>query len=384
MKVAVVTPFFNTPQEWLDQCIESVQNQTHPCTHFLVSDGNTAPIFPKPDNIQVIQLPKPHADVGNLARAVGSISAISQGFDAIAYLDSDNWYQPHHIESLVRLQQHTQAAVCTCNRTLHHLDGSLLGLCMENDGHDHVDTSCLFLTRPAFGLVAVWYLMEPQHGAVGDRIFWNNLKAWNLSHAHSHLPTVAFRTNYRIHYQSLGLEPPLTAKAQVPWPPVGLPGIPIWSAIAFSHYQPVQPPPPLNKEAIQATLTAYKLRMINLILFPDWLQTEDALQLELANVLQALVSHPQSSQITLLIEASQVDQETANLLVWSVAMLVFQDELATPNQLEISILGKLDPFEWSAIAPHISYKISLKHEDRQRVADMNLIHLPEVHLSIRS
>src|SRR5271166_697694 len=102
LKVAVVTPYHREPTEWLAQCIAGVAAQTYPCTHILVADG-----FPRPDLVppaaQHIQLPRAHADNGNTPRAIGSISAIGEGFDAIAYLDADNWHEPGFIEAMVKL-----------------------------------------------------------------------------------------------------------------------------------------------------------------------------------------------------------------------------------------------------------------------------------------
>jgi glycosyltransferase involved in cell wall biosynthesis len=149
MKVAVVTPYYETPIDWLGQCHRSVKAQTHPCTHFLVSDGKPEEVVEHYDAHHV-RLPGPHQDVGNTGRAIGAILAQRQGFDAICFLDADNWYRPDHVASLVALQRRTGAAVCSSSRMIHHLDGALLGACKEVDGEVFVDTNCLLLTRPAF------------------------------------------------------------------------------------------------------------------------------------------------------------------------------------------------------------------------------------------
>src|SRR5262249_44896329 len=106
MRVAVVTPYFCETDEVLNQCLESVAAQTHPCTHFLVADG-----FPNETIARRVSehfvLPYPHADNGNLARCVGALSAASRGFEAVAFLDADNWYRRDHVASLVELQRST-------------------------------------------------------------------------------------------------------------------------------------------------------------------------------------------------------------------------------------------------------------------------------------
>lgn len=351
MKIAVVTPFYQTPQSWLEQCLESVCSQTLPCTHFLISDGDELQRIPSGNNCQVIQLPQPHANNGNTPRAIGSICAISQGFDAIAYLDSDNWYQPNHLESLVALHQKTGAAICTSRRTLHHVDGMLLGLCLTDDGETFVDTSCLFLTRDAFGLVSVWYLMEQNYASGCDRVFWENIKAWKLSRSHTSLPTVAFRTRYRSDYSFFGVEPPEDAKDNILWPPAGSPGIPIWSPLLLKNYNPPQSLAQLsNKQIIESLIFPVELTEINLIFLPDWFQQEEQIIGELYELVKALFDRPDKANITLLIDGSTIDGDEANLLLCNGVMNLFlQEDLEVDEMPKITLLGQLTERQWEAL-----------------------------------
>ena len=125
MRVAVVTPYYRTPDAWLRMCHESVRAQSHTCTHILVADGVAQEIVQNFD-CQHIVLSKGHADYGDTPRAIGSMSAIGQGFDAITYLDADNWYEPNHIASLLELHRSTNAEVCTSMRNFHHVNGEQL------------------------------------------------------------------------------------------------------------------------------------------------------------------------------------------------------------------------------------------------------------------
>jgi len=212
MKVAVVTPFHQTPEAWLEKCLASVAKQTVACTHFLVCDGDEPPPAAIAAGIQVLRLPQAHHDFGGVARAIGSVSAIGQGFDAIAYLDSDNWYEPDHVELLCAVHERTGAVVCSCGRTLYDLDGQLLGPCPEVDGDKFVDTNCLFLTRRAFGLVAAWYLMPRLEVEVGDRFVWQAIRDAKVKRAHHGRATVNYRTRHRAHYLHFGKEPPAGVK----------------------------------------------------------------------------------------------------------------------------------------------------------------------------
>jgi glycosyltransferase involved in cell wall biosynthesis len=213
MNIAVVTPTYRTPTAWLAQCLESVRRQTVACTHFVVNDGDPDLVLPPgSEGVHVASVPGPHRDVGNTARAVGSICAICRGFDAIAYLDADNWYQPHHLELQLRMQQLSGAAVCTSGRTLHHLDGTMLGTCYENDGQHFVDTNCLFLTRAAFDLLPLWYTVPAGQRLVADRFIWREIVRRGQPRAHLEQATVAYRTAYAAHYEYFGLKPPTQAR----------------------------------------------------------------------------------------------------------------------------------------------------------------------------
>ncbi|MFP6688355.1 MAG: glycosyltransferase [Alphaproteobacteria bacterium] len=167
MKVAVITPYFEAGEDWLKKCHESVLAQTHHCTQFFVADGAPQDVISDFD-AQHIVLGANHGDYGNPPRAIGSVSAIGQGFDAIAWLDADNWYEPNHIESLVGLHRKQGAAICTSSRMIYGSNGAPLGLCPNVDGKKFFDTNCYLLTRAAYELISVWYEMEPRLHPVGD------------------------------------------------------------------------------------------------------------------------------------------------------------------------------------------------------------------------
>jgi glycosyltransferase involved in cell wall biosynthesis len=214
MKIAVVTPSYQTTEFYLGRCLSSVANQTVAATQYLVCDGDEPSVIP-PSEVRLIRLPFPHGDNGNAARAIGSIAAIADDFDAIAYLDSDNWFDARHIESLLRLQRQSGAAVCTSGRNLYDLEGDLLGPCSEVDGETFVDTSCMMFFRPAFGVVTEWYRMAKPLAPICDRIVWEAVKKTKLSRIHSSKRTLNFTSRYAAHYRHFGRTPPANAKAIV-------------------------------------------------------------------------------------------------------------------------------------------------------------------------
>lgn len=207
MKIAIVTPYYRTPLDWLHECHRSVKDQTHPCTHIMVADGEPVATVDKFDALHLTSI-GPNHDVGNTARAIGSIAAIRQGFDGICYLDADNWYRPDHVERMVALHRERGAAVCASARTLHHIDGTQLGLCFENDGEAFVDTNCMFLTKKAFPIISAWHTLDRRLDPIGDRVVWFQIKQLGITTAYSKQPTVCYRTNYREHYEHFNASPP--------------------------------------------------------------------------------------------------------------------------------------------------------------------------------
>ena len=212
LRVAVVTPYYRETPQILAQCHDSVRNQTYACTHVLVSDGHPQPQMARAEALH-IALPRAHEDNGNTARMIGAISAINQGFDAVAFLDADNWYEPDHIARMVALHRRTQADVCTAARWIVREDGSRMFVDWECDGVAFVDTSCLWLTGPALNLIPLWGAMPRNGGPIGDRVFWRAVVNQGLPRAHDPHPSVAFRSRYRFHYEHAGETPPPDAKS---------------------------------------------------------------------------------------------------------------------------------------------------------------------------
>jgi len=210
-RVAVVTPYYREAEEVLRRCHESVLAQTYPCVHIVVADGHPAAAFDGADALHV-KLPQGNADNGNTPRAIGGLLAESYGFDAVAYLDADNWYHPDHIDRLVQEHELTKAPLICSRRTFHDLDGADLNISEpQEDQYHHIDTSCWIVFRPAFSLLKAW-LMPKQLGPVCDRVFLR--KALHERFEIRAVPdrTVAFRTQYAFHYELAGREPPPGAK----------------------------------------------------------------------------------------------------------------------------------------------------------------------------
>lgn len=212
-RVAVITPYRRVRDDWFRKCLESVRDQSVACTHIVVADGQSQEVVNDYPGVQHIVLPVAHADFGDTPRAVGSMSAIGQGFDAICYLDADNWFRRDHVRSLLRLHKETGAVVLTSKRSFHTVDETVMGVDFMSDGEKFSDTSCLMLMRPAFGVGAAWALMHPDYHAIDDRIIWYEIQRRKLTRAHSELVSVGYRVTDRNIYEHLGWPAPPEAKA---------------------------------------------------------------------------------------------------------------------------------------------------------------------------
>src|ERR1700688_808152 len=117
LKVAVVTPYHKETEAVLMRCRDSVSRQTYPCTHIMVADGHAMPVFDRMPGVLHITLPVENADCGNTPRAIGGLLAEAYGFDAVAWLDADNWYDIDHIEKLLSIAAgHQGVQLVSCRR----------------------------------------------------------------------------------------------------------------------------------------------------------------------------------------------------------------------------------------------------------------------------
>lgn len=208
MKIAVVTPYYQETTEQLVRCLSSVAKQTYNnLTHILVADG-----YPKRfenfQNLEQIHLPYSHSDAGATPRAIGALSAFSKGYDAVAFLDADNWYYPDHIETMTSAMQSTNADAVIATRTIHALDGKELYVDrVESNGTNMVDTNCMFLKKTVSHYMGFW-VTTPQYKMVSDRVFWQTCVSNGIKAVRCDKPTVAYASKWAWHYQYAGVQIP--------------------------------------------------------------------------------------------------------------------------------------------------------------------------------
>jgi predicted O-linked N-acetylglucosamine transferase (SPINDLY family) len=128
---------------------------------------------------------------------------------------------------------------------------------------------------------------------------------------------------------------------------------------------------------LDKTLAAnLRLRDVNLMVFPDWNQSEESVGLELQQVIQTLATQPDSQKTTLLIDTTDIAIEDAEMFLSSVAMnLMMEEDIDITEELEISLIEDLNNIQWQNLLPKIDARIILEC-DNQAVIDK----LPQIQL----
>lgn len=133
----------------------------------------------------------------------------------------------------------------------------------------------------------------------------------------------------------------------------------------------------LSSTRLSTASLPLNLNDINLVLFPDWFAPEESLSWELEQVMKALTTHPEKSNISLLIETSNIAEEDANLILSSVMMnLLMQEEIDVEAGPEIGLFASLDTMQWEALLPQINARIVLEHENQLAISALELKALP--------
>jgi predicted O-linked N-acetylglucosamine transferase (SPINDLY family) len=133
----------------------------------------------------------------------------------------------------------------------------------------------------------------------------------------------------------------------------------------------------LITEAAITDILNIKPGNINIIIFPNWLQTEEELIVELEQVLKAVVTHSDSNQITLFINIHSICEDDANLILSAVLMnLIVAENLDVEAGCEISLLGNLDDIEWQFLLSCLHARIMLEHENPDVLALFPLVNTP--------
>jgi glycosyltransferase involved in cell wall biosynthesis len=216
MRVAVITPYFKEPRAWIERCIASVKAQSWACDHVLVADGHPQ-AWIDDAGVRHLKLDRSHGDYGNTPRSIGGQLAIAEQYDAIAFLDADNWYEPQHIQVCIEKAARTGADVVTSDRRFMREDGTELPYRYGEDvSGAHVDSNCYLLTFGAFHTIPRWLMMPRPMAIWGDRFYLSSLREEGLTEARTGEPTVNYLCTWADVYRVVGETPPPFAKQGLP------------------------------------------------------------------------------------------------------------------------------------------------------------------------
>lgn len=204
MRVAIVTPYYGESGDILRRCHNSVKAQTYAdVRHFIVSDGNMNPMLATLD-ADCYQLPRNHADAGATPRAMAALSAFSQGYDAVGFIDADNYLKPNHVETMVAVLQNSGADGIVATRIIHSQDDREMYVdTVESNGENMIDTNSWFLTSKAMHLLSYW-ITAPGQQLWSDRYFAKAVLDSGMRLVRCDEPTVVYVTRWAWHYQYAG------------------------------------------------------------------------------------------------------------------------------------------------------------------------------------
>ena len=219
-RVAVVTAYYKEPKAFLERCLRSVRGQTVAVDHILVADGLPQDWI-EAEGVRHIRLDKSHGDYGNTPRGIGSLLAIAENYDAIAFLDADNWFEPHHIELAIQTRRNAgkPCDVVFGQRNMMRPDETIIPV-VDEPIEAHVDTNCFVFFRGSFHILQTFALIPRELSAIGDRIFYANLRKADLSTAIMPTKTVNYHCIWASIYADAGEVPPADAKPNIDQKPL--------------------------------------------------------------------------------------------------------------------------------------------------------------------
>lgn len=217
-RVLVVTAYYREERALIERTMRSVRAQTVVASgaavvdHLLVADG-----FPQAwideAGVRHVRLDRAHGDYGNTPRGVGSVLAISEGYDAICYCDADNWYEPTHVEDCLKAAAAGGEATgyVIARRIMRRPDESVIPIADEPIT-THVDTNCFFFLPPSFHLIHHFAAIPRQMSVIGDRLFFAALRVAGLKVAVLTRPSVDYHCLWDPIYRAIGETPPEGSK----------------------------------------------------------------------------------------------------------------------------------------------------------------------------
>ena len=217
-KVTIITP--TTGDKNLYKAMQSVANQTVPCKHLVVIDGDKFIATAKKQiaffsNVSVIELPE-NTGVWNgrlwYGHRIYSGVSFLINTDYVAFLDEDNYFDPFFVETMLNaLESGKDKWVATCRRHIINEAGDYMGIDdFESIGKNKFgyylnDTSTYMFKTKAFCRFFSKHLYNT-FGA--DKALSESVNALSMVHVDVEKPLLYYRSPerlYRFFNENIGI-----------------------------------------------------------------------------------------------------------------------------------------------------------------------------------
>lgn len=143
--VTVITPAIGST--YLEQAVESVLGQSYSSIrHLIVWDGpEYCTPLPNGNNpkIQMVSAPENTGSLGFYGHRIYAAYPHLINSDYICFLDEDNWYEPNHVETLVKKAEETKSQFTFSLRNIVEKDGTFL----SQDNCESIGKWPIFFTK---------------------------------------------------------------------------------------------------------------------------------------------------------------------------------------------------------------------------------------------
>lgn len=114
-----------------------------------------------------------------------------------------------------------------------------------------------------------------------------------------------------------------------------------------------------------------QLRDTNLMIFPDWNQSEESVGYELQQIIQTLATQPNAQNTTLLIDTTNIATEDAQMFLSSIAMnIMMEEDLDITEELGISLIEDLNNIQWENLLPRVNSRIVMDCDNRATIDNL--------------
>lgn len=131
------------------------------------------------------------------------------------------------------------------------------------------------------------------------------------------------------------------------------------------------------------TIIPLNLNKINLIVFPDWQKEKEFIFNELVKVFQAIINHPKTQEICLLIDTQNIDLEEVEFLIADVLMnICYENEIEKEEEHTpiISLLKVNSLQEYQGLIPVLNARIILDTDNKQLIKKISYDHITSLTL----